>query len=438
MELEGLYVCTALMDPTTSRPMRARLARWEGRLQGRSLGERLLLASMAFDAAHRSGPAAHAAQLAEMALGGEPSILERYPIAPNFHFGAWTLVHADRLERAHELYTLAVDRARERGSLLAFAIAAGCRCQVSFRLGRIAEAEAEARSCLQAAGHAWTLGRPMLIACVVDAMVERADAPACHAFLAEQGVDEDVAGLTMANRLLYSRGHLRLVEGDAAGALRDFERVRDREARSGLETAAIPTRASAALAHALLGQHGRARELAAEELRRARAWDTPSALSFALRAAGIVAGGDDGIELLRQSVAAVERSPARYEHARSLGEYGAALRRAGHRGAAREPLRQALDLADRCGARRTAARAREELLATGARPRRTALSGSDALTPSERRVCRLGATGLSNREIAQALFVTVRTVEGHLTQAYMKLDITSREQLALALEAPAA
>ena len=104
---------------------------------------------------------------------------------------------------------------------------------------------------------------------------------------------------------------------------------------------------------------------------------------------------------------------------------------------AREPLREALELADRCGAQRTAARARDELLATGARPRRTALSGADSLTPSERRVARLAADGLSNRDIAQTLFVTVRTVEGHLTQAYMKLDVSSREQLAPALASPA-
>ena len=277
----------------------------------------------------------------------------------------------------------------------------------------------------------------MLIACVVDAMVERADVEACRAFLAGHGIEEDLATVSMASRLLYSRGHLRLAAGDPAGALRDFEQIRGREQRSGLQTAAVPTRASAALAHAQLGEHDRARELAQEELERARVWGTPSALSFALRAAGIVAGGDGGIELLRQAAAAVEHSPARYERARSLTEYGAALRRAGRRRDAREPLREALELADRCGALRTAARAREELLASGARPRRTALSGADALTPSERRVSRLAADGLSNRDIAQALFVTVRTVEGHLTQAYTKLDITRREQLAPALESPA-
>jgi DNA-binding CsgD family transcriptional regulator len=434
MQLEGMLALTSQVSPATSAGVRARLARYKGRLRGATLGERMLLASMAFDAAHRPVAADHAAGLAELALADDGRLmLERFPHASAFPFATGTLMYADRLERAEQLYTLAVEHARARGSLIGFAVATGARCQVRLRQGRIADAEAEARSCLEAAGHAWVLGRPMLIACVLDAMLERADPEACRAFLAEQGIEEEMASVSMANRLLYSRGHLRLASGDPAGALRDFEQIRGREERSGLDTAAVPTRASAALAHAQLGEQERARELAQDELERARIWGTPSALSFALRTAGAVAGGEDGLELLRQAAVAVEDSPARYERLRSLTEYGAALRRAGHRRESRAPLREALELADRCGALRTAARAREELLATGARPRRTALTGADALTPSERRVTRLATDGLSNRDIAQALFVTTRTVEGHLTQAYMKLGITGREQLAAAL-----
>jgi DNA-binding CsgD family transcriptional regulator len=202
---------------------------------------------------------------------------------------------------------------------------------------------------------------------------------------------------------------------------------------SGLDTPAIPSRACQALAHLQLGERDAARALAEEELQRARRWNTPSALACALRTAGLVEGSDRGIELLKQAVASVERSPAMYERARCLTELGAALRRAGQRRDARERLREALDLADRCGALRLASRARDELVALGARPRRAALSGRDALTPSERRVAQLAAAGLSNRDIAQALFVSLRTVEGHLTHTYMKLDISSREQLADAL-----
>jgi DNA-binding NarL/FixJ family response regulator len=113
-------------------------------------------------------------------------------------------------------------------------------------------------------------------------------------------------------------------------------------------------------------------------------------------------------------------SSARLEQAKALVALGAALRRTGSRAEAREPLREALDLAERCGALALAERAREELRATGARPRRSILRGVDALTASELRIARMAAEGLTNREIAQELFVTIRTVEMHLTRTDTK------------------
>ena len=115
-------------------------------------------------------------------------------------------------------------------------------------------------------------------------------------------------------------------------------------------------------------------------------------------------------------------------------ELGAALRRRGERAAAREPLRRALDIAEAGGLVATAARAREELGATGARVPRRDATGVDALTPSERRIASLAAGGASNPEIAQALFVTVKTVEMHLGHAYRKLGIGSRRELAPLLD----
>jgi DNA-binding CsgD family transcriptional regulator len=117
------------------------------------------------------------------------------------------------------------------------------------------------------------------------------------------------------------------------------------------------------------------------------------------------------------------------EHARSLVDLGAALRRQNQRADAREPLRTGLDLATRCGAAPLAERARQELLACGARPRRAMLTGRDALTPSELRIAELAAGGRSNRDIAEALFITPKTVENHLGRIYKKLSIGSREEL---------
>ena len=122
-------------------------------------------------------------------------------------------------------------------------------------------------------------------------------------------------------------------------------------------------------------------------------------------------------------------SPARLEHARVLVDLGATFRAAGQRTAAREPLLDGLALAARCGARALERRARAELAAIGVRPRTDEHIGTNSLTPSERRVAELAAAGGTNREIAQTLFVTEKTVETHLGRTFRKLDISSRRQL---------
>jgi DNA-binding CsgD family transcriptional regulator len=238
--------------------------------------------------------------------------------------------------------------------------------------------------------------------------------------------------------MLYFRdssARLRIARGDLAGgaaelldAGRSFESVDTRN------PALIAWRSSAALALAQLENRNEARRLAGEEVELARNWGAPRALGAALRVAGLLEGGDGGLARLSEAVELLSGPPAKLEQARARTELGAALRRAGQRAQAREHLRRAVELATICGAAPLAARAETELLATGARPRRIALSGVESLTPSERRVAELAAQGPTNREIAQALFVTQRTVEVHLTSVFRKLDIRSRSQLAAALE----
>jgi hypothetical protein len=112
----------------------------------------------------------------------------------------------------------------------------------------------------------------------------------------------------------------------------------------------------------------------------------PPALGAALRVAGLIEGGERGLALLEEAVQMLSESPAKLGHAKARTELGAALRRANRRSGAREQLRQAVELATTCGAAPLAARGESELLATGARPRRIAVSGVESLTPSERRV----------------------------------------------------
>jgi DNA-binding CsgD family transcriptional regulator len=121
------------------------------------------------------------------------------------------------------------------------------------------------------------------------------------------------------------------------------------------------------------------------------------------------------------------------DRAQALLDLGAALRRVGQRQKARDPLAEALDIAHRCGADALVDAASVELRAAGARPRSIVRSGVESLTPSEHRIARLAADGLTNRQIAQALFVTPKTVESHLYTAFRKLDVAARNELAAAL-----
>jgi DNA-binding CsgD family transcriptional regulator len=195
-----------------------------------------------------------------------------------------------------------------------------------------------------------------------------------------------------------------------------------------------PWRTTAAEAALLLGDAGRALELASDELARAERTDVLHMRIRARRVVGLCEPGTRGIRSLRIAARLGAQAPTRLETIRALVDLGAALRRENRRSEAREWLERGADMAGRGGAMALNRRARVELAATGARPRREALlSGPASLTPSERRIAELAATGQSNREIAQALFVTPKTVEYHLRNTYRKLDIQTRQELAEAL-----
>ncbi|ADB49857.1 helix-turn-helix transcriptional regulator [Conexibacter woesei] len=188
---------------------------------------------------------------------------------------------------------------------------------------------------------------------------------------------------------------------------------------------------------AMRGERDEALELADHDVAVARAAGTPGALGAALRVRARALGGD-AIEQLQEAVETLAGSPLRMERAWALHDLGALLRRSGKRSDARAALRPALDLATRAESTLLSRLVRAELEAAGGRPRRELLSGAEALTPSERRTAELAAEGLSNREIAEALWVTRKTVEHHLGHAYGKLGINSRSGLADALGLTAA
>jgi DNA-binding CsgD family transcriptional regulator/tetratricopeptide (TPR) repeat protein len=434
--LEAGLITNGLFAPALHHASLERLQQVRNHPSDETVGAKLLLSLLAYHDARAGRPAAEVVPLARRALA-DGALLRRDVAAA---VPACTVLAMADLDEVLTTYEGALADAHRHGSPFAYAAAKVFRAQTLLWRGDLGEAEADAREAL-AAGEAWGASARFsghAAAFLADALMEQGKLDEAAAALARAGHGDP---LPESARMLYLRdssARLRLLRGDFAGGLDEMlDAGRRFDAVGSRNPAFIAWRAPAALALLQLGRRGEARGLAGEELELARTWGAPRALGAALRAAGLVEDGARALDLLEEAVEVLKDSPAKLEHAKARTELGAALRRANHRVDAREQLRHALELATICGAAPLAALAESELLATGARPRRIALSGVASLTPSERRVAEMAAEGPTNREIAQALFVTQRTVEVHLTSIYRKLAISSRSQLATALARPA-
>lgn len=203
----------------------------------------------------------------------------------------------------------------------------------------------------------------------------------------------------------------------------------------GLVAPGVAAPAARALAHQRAGRDAPAVELALAHLTAARSWGAPALVAEALLVAAIVGSPDERRTGIEEALAVLAGVDAPLTLARARIELGCVLRRQGHRRNARQELERGADLAHRCGAAALVERARSELVAAGARPRRQAFSGVESLTASERRVAELAAGEMTNRQIAQALTVSMKTVAGQLNAVYRKLDVHDRRALAAALGA---
>jgi DNA-binding CsgD family transcriptional regulator len=385
-----------------------------------------VLAQAAFSAGLSVIPAEVTARFAERALDAGRRPLPEPTDGPWFAQVTVALLFAERYRELDALLEAAIAEARATGDGALFSGAVAHRAWLALRRGDLAAAEGDTRTTLEAGLPLLTFYRLLALSAMVDALRERGAFGEADRLFEEAGTEIEWRTVT-ANVLRAARGRLRLAQGRPQEALADALAAGEvAVAARSMSPSTVPWRSDAALAHLALGDRAAAERLAESELADARVVGAPRAIGLALRTLGVVR---DSEELLREALAVLETGEARLIHTRALTDLGGVVRRAGRTDEAREILRTALDTAHRLGAARLADRAESELRASGAKPRRAQLTGLAALTASERRVAELAGQGMTNREIAQALFVTARTVEGHLTQVFRKLDVPSREGL---------
>jgi DNA-binding CsgD family transcriptional regulator len=428
------WACFAGYDPRLTAAFEDHLPDLVALARGPGPAQRVLAGFLAGMLAPYPDRAEQSRQLFDHAFA-QGHLLGHVDVDPLFvGFALFAAVKFDDLARATALAEELLAQSRSRGSVAGVAIGICLRIAIRTRRADLRGAEADIRTLIEiTVDHGMTFVIPQGLYWGAEALIERSELADVAALLSgielEPGVDRTISGALMhevRGRIAVAVGDLATARAELSAAARTHSELH-RPSETG-----SPWRSALALAVAR-DDRAEALRLAAVQLDDAKRLGHPHALGIALRTHGVLEGGEPGLNQLREAADVLSRADDRLEHARTLVELGAALRRANHRAAARQPLREGLDLADRCGATRLTERARAELLTAGARPRRTALTGIAALTASERRVAELAANGLSNPEVAQALFVTLNTVEGHLRHVYQKLSVTSRQQLPVAL-----
>ena len=436
VEKEVELIVLGRMSPATAPLVRERAAQLGQLAERREAGWQAALGALAGNAYLENRPAAEVADLARRSLEGRRARGDDPAESAGWLNACFLLGQAGELAEAESWLTHAIERASQANALIVFAAAASFRAAAALRRGELARAEADARMALDAAGVSIApLPLPATVGVLVEVLTEEGKLDEAERLIADRGFQGELPPLGPFNDLAFARGRLRLAQGRPADALADLTAAGAAAKALGIRAPGpFPWRPWAAYALQRLDRDDEARAMAAEATAVAREFGAARDLGIALCAAGAI-GGD--LDLLLEAVDVLEGSQARLELARARVDLGAALRRSAPRESAREVLRAALDGATACGATVVAERAYLELTATGAKPRRPRTWGVAALTASERRVAELAAGGMTNREIAEALFVTTKTVEKHLASAYTKLEIAGRGELPAALGAPA-
>jgi DNA-binding CsgD family transcriptional regulator len=431
----GLLVWTLLLLAVEPGRGWQRVASGVEGLRGDTPGEALLVGHAMLPIVNPTVTAAELSVVSAQAERHAAALVERGATSLVMTGIVLGLLWTDDCRQAERLLTDAADIAQRHGALqdlaLIYQFLAICR----LRDGRLLDAEADARTAAAiSVGEGWAGAGTRAAAPLAHSLLDQGRVEDARRELADLG-DGRIPDAPAMTTVLIARMRLRSALGRHGAALDDWTEALARAERhfGGVNSSWVPDLLIAAEVHHAAGETrerdalvGRASELAEQ-------WGTPgfrgavrSRLARFGRREDAIALSAEGIELLRTS-------PARLELATALVAHGQLLRRAGQPSDSRDPLREGYELARLCGAQPLAETARTELRASGVRLRREALTGVDSLTASERRVADLAARGLSNAEIAQRQFLTVKTIEGHLSRAYRKLDISNRADLPRAL-----
>jgi DNA-binding CsgD family transcriptional regulator/tetratricopeptide (TPR) repeat protein len=394
-------------------------------------GERQLLAMHAAVAALSGGSSATAAEYGRRALGADDVMLGGWAV-----LGASLALHlADEVDPAQKALSRLVAHSRSRGELWTYCLGLTTRALYRLQTGQLADAAADAQISYDLVREElWGAGMTTPQVVLAHVLVQQGESVRAEELL--DGITRprfDHFSLEY-HWFLMARARAREALGDLDGALGYLLACGDSlvEAHIGSPVLA-PWWLDGSSVLARLGRGTEARDLAERGAEQAERWGTPSARGMGLLARGAVAEGDAGIDLLTEAADVLSGSVAPLVYAKAEYLLGTRLIERGDLKGARDRLRRSLDQSVLVGDRLLLEPTRAALVKAGGRLRTGVASATDMLTGSERRVAAMAADGATNRAIAEQLFVTVRTVETHLTSAYRKLDISGRAELAAAL-----
>lgn len=396
-------------------------------VEGRTRAERTILGLLSQEEHATGAHPDEVIELANRALGNGRMIQEDTSESLAWYMATYSLLTCEAFADARATIEQALADGHRRGSSFGRAGALGCRSVLAINEGRPGDAEVDARA--NAAGGIPPIMVPVNASFCARALTEQGRLDEARAELVAGNIEHSPGGPTVLRWIPWGRAVLAEARGDL-DEVRSAVAPLEEDDRSGRSMKALSWRALLARTIARRGYSEEADRLASEHLEWAEWWGRPSALGIALRAHALAGPVDQRSERLEAAVETLSGSSLRTEEAKARTELGISLLRAGQKNAGKEQLEAGLEVATDCGARLTAKTAAAELEVAGAAPKRLAF---DELTASERRVAEYAAGGQTNREIAEELFVTPKTVENHLTRVYAKLGVSSRSELKTAL-----